>query len=196
MIYRNGQPFNTGSSFEANGVNYPPNWYFYATQEEKNQLGFTVEPDPVFAITDPRFYYVNNNGVVTEKAFEVCQNDYRDNLAAIRWNYETAGIIYNELLYVTDPVSKVNYLGAMQRAIADPQYTVLWKARTTVEPSSAVFVSLSANDMIAIANYAITYITACFENENNLLQQINTVTTIQELSTIDLESDWPSQYYS
>lgn len=196
MIYRNGLPFNAGSSFEANGVNYPPNWYFYATQEEKNELGFTIEPDPVFAVVDPRFYYINNNNTITEKSFETCQNEYRDNLATNRWNYEIAGIIYNDILYVTDPVSKVNYLGAMQRAIVDPQYTVLWKAKTTVEPGSAVFISLSANDMIAIANYAITYITACFEKENSLLQQINAVTTIQELSTIDLESNWPSQYYS
>jgi len=194
MIYRNGQPFNVNSGFEMNGINYPPNWYFYATQSEKEQLGFTEVPDPI--PPDSRFYYLNTDGSISEKPLELCQDLYRTALAGARWDRESAGIIYNNALYVTDPLSKVNYLGAMQRAILDPNYTVLWKARTITDANSAIFVTLSANDMIAIANFAITYITACFENENTILAQINNTTTIQELSTIDLDINWPSQYYS
>jgi len=193
MIYRNGVPFNINSSFEANGINYPSNWYYYATDEEKQQLGFTEGPDLV--LPESPFYYYSGT-TLSEKPFDVCQEIYRTELATIRWGYESAGVVYNDVLYTTDPESKLNYLGALQRSLLDPTYTVIWKARTVSDPNSAVFVNLSASDMINIANFAISYITACFETENSKFIQINNTTTLQELTSIDLNSDWPSRYYN
>lgn len=193
MIYRNGQPFNISLGFEASGVNYPPNWYYYGTDEEKERLGFTIVT--INSIDNNSFYY-NPTISLLDKSIEECQKIYELELASTRWGYENAGIIYNDILYTTDSDSKLNYLGAMQRSVLDPTYTVRWKARTVSDPNSAVFVNLSASDMINIASFAISYITACFEHENNLLNQINNTTSLQELTGIDLKAGWPSQYYS
>lgn len=194
MILRNGEPFNVSLSFEISGTVFPPNWYYFAPLEEKEKLGFTEVPDPI--PPDPRYYMVNTDGTIIQKPIEWCQEVTRIELANIRWAQESAGIIYNNILYTTDPTSKLNYLGAMQRSLLDPTYVVEWKARTVNDPGSAIFVSLSADDMINITNFAITYITQCFVKENELVQQINTTTTLHELTSIDLNSNWPSQYYS
>lgn len=194
MILKNGQKFNPYSSFEDNGINYPPNWYFYATLEEKNLLGFTEVPDPI--TPDPRFFYINTDGTIKQKSIDVCKEIIKDELASIRWENESAGIIYNDILYVTDSQSKVNYLGALQKSLLDPNYTVLWKAKTITNPQSSIFINLSAPEMVTIANAAINYVTACFENENNLVLQINNITKLEELTGFDLQTGWPTRYYS
>ena len=52
----NGQPIYAGRSFvDADGNQYPRNWTYVLTQEQKDALGITWVPDP--APVDTRFYW-------------------------------------------------------------------------------------------------------------------------------------------
>jgi hypothetical protein len=193
MILRNGNIFNPYSSFEDSGINYPSNWYFFATQDEKDTLGFTEVPDPVYP--DLRFYDING-GVPQLKPLELCKEVIKNELANTRWLQETAGIVFNNIFYVTDSQSRVSYLGALQRSLLDPNYVVNWKAKTELDPLSSVFVTLSAPEMVVIANLCITYVTECFEQENKLLLEIDNATTLDALTGINIQAGWPERYYN
>jgi hypothetical protein len=52
----NGQPIYAGRSFvDADGNQYPRNWTYVLTQEQKDAIGITWVPDP--APVDTRFYW-------------------------------------------------------------------------------------------------------------------------------------------
>jgi len=56
----NGQPIYAGRSFvDADGNQYPRNWTYVLTQEQKDALGITWVPDP--APVDTRFYWDHDN---------------------------------------------------------------------------------------------------------------------------------------
>lgn len=194
MILRNGQPFNIDSPWsDENGIQYPANWYRFATPEERTAKGFTEIPDPV--PQDPRFYYQNSDGTYTQKPINVCQDAVKSQLASIRWNNETAGIVYANNVYATDQQSRINYIGAYTQARANSQYTVLWKAQTNETPPKSVFVNLTANDVINVVDNGTDYIAKCFINENNLINQINATANLDSLLAVDLNSGWPVREY-
>ena len=56
----NGQPIYAGRSFvDADGNQYPRNWTYVLTPEQKDAIGITWVPDP--APVDTRFYWDYNN---------------------------------------------------------------------------------------------------------------------------------------
>ena len=56
----NGQPIYAGRSFvDADGNQYPRNWTYVLTQEQKDAIGITWVPDP--APVDTRFYWDHDN---------------------------------------------------------------------------------------------------------------------------------------
>ena len=55
----NGQPIYAGRSFvDADGNQYPRNWTYVLTQEQKDAIGITWVPDPT--PVDTRFYWDHN----------------------------------------------------------------------------------------------------------------------------------------
>jgi hypothetical protein len=59
MFLLNGKVIQPGTSFtDANGVQYPPQWLYQTTLEEKQAIGIIEVPDPVRA--DDRFYWDGN----------------------------------------------------------------------------------------------------------------------------------------
>jgi hypothetical protein len=56
---RNGQPLRAGKGFtDEAGNQYPTNWTTVLSQDQKDELGITWEPDP--APVDTRFYWDHN----------------------------------------------------------------------------------------------------------------------------------------
>ena len=194
MIVRNGQPFNIDAGWtDENGFQYPANWYRLATDEERAEKGFSWADDP--PPFDDRYYYDAN----TPKPLDQVQQRVKSDLAAIRWGKQAEGIIHNGSVFATDEASKVNYLAALMMAKADPNYTVVWKAREVSEDTlgmgSAKFVTLTATDIALITNNGIEYITNCFEREKALVTEIDAATDIDSVLAIDIHSGWPTREY-
>lgn len=70
----NGQPIYAGRSFvDADGNQYPRNWTYVLTQEQKDAIGITWVPDP--APVDTRFYWDHNTPKRLEDEPAVDEND-------------------------------------------------------------------------------------------------------------------------
>ena len=194
MIVRNGQPFNIDAGWtDENGFQYPANWYRLATDEERAEKGFSWADDP--PPFDDRYYYDAN----TPKPLDQVQQRIKNDLSALRWGKQAEGIIYNGSVFATDEASKVNYLAALMMAKADPNYTVVWKAREVSESpmgmGTSKFVTLTATDIALITNNGIEYITNCFEREKALVTEIDAATDIDSVLAIDIHSGWPTREY-
>ena len=59
MFLLNGQPLQTGVSFEHDGTTYPANWLNLTSLAEKEAIGITEVADPV--AYDDRFYWGHDN---------------------------------------------------------------------------------------------------------------------------------------
>ena len=59
MFLLNGQPLQTGVSFEHDGTTYPANWLNLTSLAEKEAIGITEVADPVSY--DDRFYWSHDN---------------------------------------------------------------------------------------------------------------------------------------
>jgi hypothetical protein len=194
MILLNGKPYAIDTPFtDSNGTQYPANWYRLATQQQRTAVGFTEVPDP--PPIDERFYYINTDGSVTQKPLSQCQDYYKNQLASIRWTYESKGIVYDNHKYSTDQQSRVNYLGAFIQASANPNFTVQWKALKNDESNQSEFVTLNANDVINIVNGGTDYISKCFAHEELLRIDVDAATTLNEMLMIDLNTGWPNNSY-
>ena len=195
MILLKGIPYIPGTPFTNNeGIQFPGNWYNLASPEERTKQGFDEVPDP--QPIDERFYYINTDGSIEEKPLDQCKYFVLNQLANIRWSKENKGIIYSSAnaLFQTDSSSRVNYLGVLEKVKTNPNYSTVWKAREP-DNSASKFVIINANDIIAIYQSGIQYISDCFANEETLNISINTANTLNNLISIDLESGWPSNIY-
>ena len=197
MILRNGQPFSIDSPWsDEHGTQYPANWFRLATQTDRAAKGFSEIPDPV--VQDSRYYYNNSDGTSIVKPIEQLRQVFTQQIADTRWNKETSGIIYStaNAVFATDSQARVNYIGALNQAMANANYSVIWKAKTTddMQPKS-VFVTLTSNDVISIVNSGVDYVTKCFITEQFLSNQVATANTLGTLMTIDVANSWPTRNY-
>ena len=197
MILRNGQPFSIDSPWsDEHGTQYPANWFRLASQTDRTAKGFSEIPDPVQQ--DSRYYYNNSDGTSIEKPIEQLRQVFTQQIADTRWNKETSGIIYStaNAVFATDSQSRVNYIGALNQAMANANYSVIWKAKTTddMQPKS-VFVTLTSNDVISIVNSGVDYVTKCFVTEQFLSNQVAAANTLGTLMTIDVANSWPTRTY-
>jgi hypothetical protein len=195
MILLNGTSYNLGTPFTNNqGTQFPGNWYSSATPEQRLLQGFTEVADP--PQVDQRFYYVNTDGSITEKPLEQCKSVILSELSNLRWSKENQGIIYSSAnaLFQTDSASRVNYLGVLNLAIANSQFTTIWKARDP-DNSTSKFVIINSNDIITIYSSGMDYISKCFVNEENINIVINSANSLNVLLNVNTNSGWPSSLY-
>lgn len=61
MFLLNGKQLQIDTPFTHNGIQYPANWLRVTTLQEKQAIGIVEVPDPIQY--DPRFYYVDSQGV-------------------------------------------------------------------------------------------------------------------------------------
>jgi hypothetical protein len=108
-------------------------------------------------------------------------------LAAYRFARETAGIYFKASAaltpspYATDRDAQSKIIGASVRAAAGKLPGVLWKCM------DGSFVPLTAADVIALADAAVTYVATCYAHEGALAAQI------EAGGTPDITAGWPSQ---
>lgn len=101
-------------------------------------------------------------------------------IAARRYDAETAGITVNGLQIDTGRDSQALITGAAVSAMLDPGYSVRWK-------TGAGFVDLTAEQIIGVARAARAHVQACFDREAELLDALEAGTFAPEM----LDQGWP-----
>ncbi|MDY0191023.1 MAG: DUF4376 domain-containing protein [Desulfuromonas sp.] len=101
-------------------------------------------------------------------------------IAAKRWQVETAGFELNGSQVSTDRTAVAMVTGAALAASLDPEYSVRWK-------SANGFVTLNAEQILAMAQAIRSHVQSCFDREAELLDAINAGTYETEM----LDTGWP-----
>ena len=91
----------------------------------------------------------------------------------------STGTIINGMPIGTDDVTQGRIVGAVMSAMLDPAYSVTWKA------TDGTFVTLNAEQLIAVAQAIRAHVQACFDREAQLL------TALVDGSVYDIDEGWP-----
>ena len=109
--------------------------------------------------------------------FEQARERKRSEIAAARWEAETAGIDVNGFTVRTDRESQALVTGAALQAIVDYDYECWWK-------TSEGFVHLSAEQIKYIAQLVRSHVQSCFDREAELLPLIEAAESPDGLNEI------------
>lgn len=105
----------------------------------------------------------------------------KQQIAAARYAAECAGITIQGVEIATDRDSQGLILGATVQAQTTPEYTVAWKTKQD-------FVTLTAEQIIAIATAIRAHVQACFDREAELLPLLEAAVTQADLDAITWEA--------
>lgn len=107
--------------------------------------------------------------------------DHAAHIAAVRYEYETAGITVNTINIETSRDSQALITAAALSAVIDPNYACTWK--TLSGP-----VELNAAQLINLATTVRTHVQACFDRELQLLTELANDTYTPDM----LQHGWPT----
>ena len=145
---------------------YSPNGNFEVWQEKPDGYFTTEEwaelhPEPV-----------------VEVSLEELKEAKKAEIAAARYETEIAGVAFNGLLIRTDRGSQSLITGAALKASMDSAYSCRWK-------TEAGFVTITAAQILAVADAVRAHVQSCFDHEAELLPLIEAATTQAELDAIE-----------
>ncbi len=154
----------------------------YPCEEIKPPLEWTQHHGtPVITVTDGRatvtYPVVDYSPDEVAGILEAAKERKRSEIAAARFEAETAGIDVNGFTVRTDRESQALITGAALQAIVDYDYECRWK-------TSEGFVHLSAEQIKYIAQAVRLHVQSCFDREAELLQLIDAAETPDELGGI------------
>ena len=119
--------------------------------------------------------------VISDAPDEIVLQDARERkrseIAAARWEAETAGIDVNGFTVRTDRESQALITGAALKAMQDSTYSCRWKTESG-------FVELTAPQILAIADAVRAHVQACFDREAELCGLIDKAKTPGDLDKI------------
>jgi hypothetical protein len=108
---------------------------------------------------------------------EAAKERKRSEIAAARFEAETAGIDVNGFTVRTDRESQALITGAALKAMQDSEYSCRWKTESG-------FVELSALQISAVADAVRTHVQSCFDREADWVRQIKDAESPEELGGI------------
>jgi hypothetical protein len=186
MFILNGKPVSDNGftapvlvDGEIDAVQFPPGWIASASVKEREAVGIIEVPNPVRP--DDRFFFVTGNPdgtyTATPKPLAILKDLKRKEIKDARRAAENAGTELNGIKLATDEASQTKYNGAALAAVLDPQYSVNWKAEDG-------FVTLSAPQLLGVAQAVRAYIQAQFDKEADLLVLVDAAETSDDLKEI------------
>lgn len=107
-------------------------------------------------------------------------------LADVRWQHETGGMVFNGYEVSTDVISQTKIIGAVVGVQIDPTATIKWKM------ADGEFVTLDAAALVALGSAIRAHVQACFDNEAALASLISVAADEADLDEIDLTAGWPA----
>lgn len=108
---------------------------------------------------------------------EAARERKRSEIAAARWEAETAGIDVSGFTVRTDRESQALVTGAALKAMQDSEYSCRWKTESG-------FVELTSLQISAVADAVRAHVQACFDHEAELLTLIEAAESPEELAAI------------
>jgi Domain of unknown function (DUF4376) len=105
-----------------------------------------------------------------------------ERIASRRFDAETRGMAINGMSVYTDRTTQMKLTAASVRAARDPAYTVDWKL------TNNTFVTLNAEQLIAIGDAVGDYVQACYTRESVLLIAVADGTYTDAM----LQEGWPT----
>ena len=106
-------------------------------------------------------------------------------LAAYRYEKETAGITLNGAVIKTDLESQAKVDGAWSTAQMNPAVLIDFKGANG-------WIQIGAVEITAIAMAVSGYVQACFTNEKNHSVTISALETVEEVQAYDFTTGWPA----
>ena len=168
-------PPERGPGFTARFVNGA--WELVA--DHRGEMWFDQEGRPVLIDTsgDPTALNLTKNPPPPSKAA------LKAYAANVRWKHEASGVTISGMPVSTDRESQALITGAVVWSQLNPSGTRKWK-------TGVGFVSLTAQQIQAIANAVATHVQACFDLEGELVEEIDagTITTTAEIDG----AAWPA----
>lgn len=141
--------------------------------------------DKLLMTDNGKYQYRLADGAVVENDVSPTLEDLkaakREEIAAARYNAEISGITLSGAEIRTDRQSQALITGAALAATADVDYSVTWKAVNG-------FITLSAAQIIAVAQAVRAHVEACFTREAALQELIEAAETAEALGEITWES--------
>lgn len=115
----------------------------------------------------------------------------KNKIANKRWEVETGGIEIDQKKFSTDRESQTKYTAiAVSIAQSDPtNWSINWKT------NDGSFVTLNAQEMSTVINLILGHVQSSFNREFDLITQIDSCETIDEILEIDINSNWPPNEY-
>ena len=104
-----------------------------------------------------------------------------EQIADRRWKEETSGFVFYGVHIETDRTAVAMVTGAALAASLDPEYSVRWK-------SADGFVTLNAEQILAMAQAIRLHVQSCFDREADLLDALDAGTYDTEM----LDAGWPN----
>ena len=108
---------------------------------------------------------------------EAAKERKRSEIAAARWEAETAGIDVNGFTVRSDRESQALITGAALKAMQDSTYSCRWKTESG-------FVELTAPQILAIADAVRAHVQSCFDREAELVALIEAAESPGEVEEI------------
>ena len=105
-------------------------------------------------------------------------------LAALRYQHETAGITLSGMQIETDRQSQALITGAWSFAQLNPSVLIDWKGVNG-------WIQIDAATVNVIAGAVATHVQSCFSNERALSEAIDNAADEFELNQVDLTIGWP-----
>ena len=106
-------------------------------------------------------------------------------LAALRYQHETAGITLSGMQIETDRQSQALITGAWSFAQLNPAVLIDWKGVNG-------WIQIDAATVNVIAGAVATHVQACFSNERLHAEAINALATSEEVADYDMTAGWPA----
>ena len=117
---------------------------------------------------------------VTEISLEDLKAAKKVEIANARYKAEIAGITFNGTTIKTDRESQALITGAALAALQDSAYSCKWKTEQG-------FITLTAAQIIAVADVVREYVQGCFDREADLCELIDAAENETNLQNIN----WP-----
>ncbi len=107
-----------------------------------------------------------------------------DELAALRYQHETAGIMLNSMTIETDRQSQALITGAWSFSQLNPAVLIDWKGVNG-------WIQVDAATIAAIAGAVATHVQACFSAERRHAEAIKALETSEEIAAYAITTGWP-----
>lgn len=115
--------------------------------------------------------------VAPEKTFNELKADKKAEIAAARYEYEIAGVVFGGVRVTTDREDQSMITAVALSAVVDPTYTTVWKGADG-------YLNLDAAGVLSLARMVGAHVEAAFAAEKRLAEQIDAAQTQEDLDAV------------